>query len=78
MIRDHSTFVEVKPDSEKKYNEILHEAIGNTIFNNSCFSVSTHQVPIRSGKTPVLNYLLVVFHRPKDSKELVHLPMEFL
>ncbi|KAJ5364366.1 uncharacterized protein N7496_010079 [Penicillium cataractarum] len=38
VIRDQSTFVEVKADSEKKYNEILHEVIGKTIFNNSCFS----------------------------------------
>ncbi|KAJ5895919.1 uncharacterized protein N7473_005318 [Penicillium subrubescens] len=38
VIRDQSTFVEVKADSEKKYNETLHEAIGKTIFNNSCFS----------------------------------------
>ncbi|OKP13540.1 Baeyer-Villiger monooxygenase [Penicillium subrubescens] len=44
VIRDQSTFVEVKADSEKKYNETLHEAIGKTIFNNSCFSVSTHRV----------------------------------
>ena len=43
VVRARCSFVEVKANSEQKYNEILHEAIGKTIFNNSCFSVSQQQ-----------------------------------
>ncbi|KAJ5385709.1 hypothetical protein N7509_008250 [Penicillium cosmopolitanum] len=38
VVHDQSSFVEVKTKSEKNYNVILHDAIGKTIFNNSCFS----------------------------------------
>ncbi|KAJ5182077.1 hypothetical protein N7449_012224, partial [Penicillium cf. viridicatum] len=37
-LQDRASFVEVKPDSEKEYNENLHEKIATTIFNNSCGS----------------------------------------
>ena len=56
-IRDQSTFVEVKPDSEKKYNEILHEAIGKTIFNNVCFSVSS---TLRSDLVQLLSWIAYI------------------
>ncbi|KAJ5128926.1 hypothetical protein N7448_002634 [Penicillium atrosanguineum] len=40
VIKEHSSFVEVKPDSERLYNERLHESITKTVFNTSCGSVS--------------------------------------
>lgn len=40
VVKDRSSFVEVKADREKMYNETLHAAIGKTIFNNTCSSVS--------------------------------------
>lgn len=39
VLQDRASFVEVKPDSEKEYNENLHEKIATTIFNSSCSSV---------------------------------------
>lgn len=39
VLQDRASFVEVKPDSEKEYNENLHEKIATTIFNTSCSSV---------------------------------------
>ncbi|CRL22751.1 Flavin-containing monooxygenase-like [Penicillium camemberti] len=38
VLQDRASFVEVKPDSEKEYNENLHEKIATTIFNSSCSS----------------------------------------
>ncbi|OQD63401.1 hypothetical protein PENPOL_c009G01734 [Penicillium polonicum] len=38
VLQDRSSFVEVKSDSEKEYNENLHEKIATTIFNSSCGS----------------------------------------
>ncbi|CAI7601597.1 unnamed protein product [Penicillium crustosum] len=38
VLQDRASFVEVKPDSEKEYNENLHEKIATTIFNTSCGS----------------------------------------
>ncbi|KAJ5941188.1 hypothetical protein N7516_001356 [Penicillium verrucosum] len=38
VLRDRASFVEVKSDSEKEYNENLHEKIATTIFNSSCGS----------------------------------------
>ncbi|CAI7661175.1 unnamed protein product [Penicillium viridicatum] len=38
VLQDRSSFVEVKSDSEKEYNENLHEKIATTIFNTSCGS----------------------------------------
>ncbi|KGO36947.1 hypothetical protein PEX1_056510 [Penicillium expansum] len=38
VLQGHASFVEVKPDSEKDYNESLHEKIATTIFNSSCSS----------------------------------------
>ena len=40
IIKDQSSFGEVKPDRERLYNERLHNAIAQTIFDNSCGSVS--------------------------------------
>lgn len=42
VLRDQISSVEVKVESERQYNENLHAAIGQTIFDNSCFSVSPH------------------------------------
>lgn len=38
VIKDHYTFVEVKADQERLYNEQLHRSLAKTIFNNSCQS----------------------------------------
>ncbi|KAJ6143365.1 hypothetical protein N7471_002818 [Penicillium samsonianum] len=38
VIQDRCSFVEVNPNSEKDYNEELHEKIATTIFNSSCGS----------------------------------------
>ncbi|CAI7668208.1 unnamed protein product [Penicillium discolor] len=38
VLQDRASFVEVKPDSEKDYNENLHAKIATTIFNSSCGS----------------------------------------
>ncbi|KAJ5537043.1 hypothetical protein N7513_010229 [Penicillium frequentans] len=35
VLKDHASSVEVKSDRERIYNEMLHEAITKTIFNNS-------------------------------------------
>lgn len=42
VLQDRASFVEVKPDSEKEYNENLHEKIATTIFNSSCSSVRNY------------------------------------
>ncbi|KAF5016890.1 hypothetical protein F66182_11286, partial [Fusarium sp. NRRL 66182] len=38
VLHDQAPFVEVKVDSERRYNENLHAAIEQTIFDDSCFS----------------------------------------
>lgn len=47
VIQDRCSFVEVNPNSEKDYNEELHEKIATTIFNSSCGSVSKN-IPLSS------------------------------
>lgn len=44
VVKGRSSFVEVKAGREKIYNERLHAAIGKTIFNNSCSSVSREKM----------------------------------
>lgn len=40
VIKEQSSIVEVKADSERLYNEKLHASIAKTVFNDSCGSVS--------------------------------------
>ena len=79
VLRDHASFVEVKSDSEKEYNENLHEKIATTIFNSSCGSVRKLTSYLLVPRLHISDIqLLAVFHRLQVSEELVHLPMELI
>ncbi|KAJ6021061.1 hypothetical protein N7540_006565 [Penicillium herquei] len=38
VLMNQSSFFEARPEIEKQYNKVLHESMGKTVFNTSCFS----------------------------------------